>query len=297
MKGFLARLAGEPLAQFAAIGLVLFAIDLATREEAVNPRQIVVDEKVHRELARLFEEGRGRLPTGEEMDELVDRWVVNETLFREAQELRLAEGDEMMRERLQQRMRLMMYSGIEVETPPEDELRAWFEERIDRYTQPPTLSFRLIGLDGAEAEARALAERLNGGALEAEAKPREAVALTFGNRARPQLVDLFGAPFIAEIEAGEEGLWRAIDSPRGWQVVRFLGEKPGTRPSFESARKEIVAEWKARAVQREARAALDALLESYPVVRAPYDPALIGDGTEDPTRAAEAPGGGTEAVR
>ncbi len=268
----------EPLLQFSLIGAVLFAISVATREDVEDPRHIRVDAEVHQRLAEIFETERQRLPTSAEMDELVDRFVVNETLYREARSLQLDHGDEMIRERLMQRIRLMMYSGIVVENPPREDVRAWFEERLEFYTKPETLSFRVIGLDGSEDEARDAAEQAN--AIEAvgeRLQPGTFHVVNLQRRPRGQLVQLFGEEFITSIEVLPRNVWTPVDSPRGWQVVQFQDATEEEVPEFDEIFGQVLGDWRNHQIQSEARASLDALSSSYTVERLPYTADVVSD--------------------
>ena len=268
----------EPLLQFTLIGAVVFAISVATRPDVEDPRHIRVDAEVHQRLADIFETERQRLPTSSEMDELVDRFIVNETLYREARSLQLDHGDEMIRERLMQRIRLMMYSGIVVENPPREELRAWYEERLDFYTKPGMLSFRVIGLDAPEEEARAAAEQAN--ATEAAGdrlKPGTFHIVNLQRRPRGQLVQLFGEAFIADIETLPRDVWTPVDSPRGWQVVQFQDATEADVQDFDDIFGQVLGDWRNHQIQSEARASLEALSASYTVERRPYTADVVSD--------------------
>lgn len=270
----------EPLLQFTLIGAVIFAISVATRTEVEDPRHIRVDAEVHQRLANIFETERQRLPTSSEMDEMVDRFVVNETLYREARSLQLDHGDEMIRERLMQRIRLMMYSGIVVENPPREELRAWYEERQDYYTNPATLSLRVIGLDAPKDEAQAAAEHANATEAAGERlKPGTFHVVNLQRRPRGQLVQLFGEAFIADIEALPRDVWTPVDSPRGWQVVQFQDSTESNVPDFDDVFGEVLGDWRNYQIQSEARASLQALSASYTVERLPYTAEVVSDPT------------------
>ena len=272
----LKRLIREPLLHFAAIGAVLFAADLATREEAEDPRLIKIDEPLQRELAELFQTTRGSLPTETEMDQMVEQHIKNEVLYREARSLQLDHGDDMIRERLAQRLRQMMYSGITVDDPTEDDLRAWFDARAERYETPATVSFRVIGVDGDEALATEVADAAAARAAGGEVvKPTDYHMLTFNKRPRPQLVDLFGEKFIAAIEASPMGEWSPVESPRGWQAVELIATTASSAPTFEQARDGVLTDWRQFELQREARTALESLMTSYPVRRVPYSAELL----------------------
>lgn len=272
----------EPLFHFIVIGAVLYAASVSLAPDTADPNLIRVDAKTHQELAALFEAERNRLPTRDEMDKLVETFIRNEVLFREARALQLDHGDAMMRERLAQRMRLMMYSGIQVETPDDATLIAWRDEHIDRFTTPATVDFDVIGLDADEAEAKRVAALAK--AAGPDFRPRAAgvrgVLRRLGPRPRDQLVALFGETFVAAVEASPEGAWTAIASPRGWQVTRLIGLTQAVAPPFEAVRDEVWGDWRATQHQKQAIAALEALMRDYPVAYEPYGADVIsGEGS------------------
>lgn len=284
MRQILGKAVSEPLVHFLGIGLVLFVLSLIFRPEVEDPRLIRIDAGVQQHLATLFRNDRERLPSAEEMDELVEVFIRNETLYREARALKLDDGDEMMRERLAQRMRLMLYSGISVDDPTEDQLRAWFEDRIDQFGTPALLTVEIIGLDGEKAEAQEIAATAL--AREAAGDPMrspEVTLVAFKRRPLNQLERLFGTDFMDSIQALDLGVWTAVESPRGWQVARLVEMTDPVPPSFEQVAEDIRGRWREERKQTEARAALAALMETYPVERPPYVDGVLADPSDTGT--------------
>lgn len=265
------RLLAEPLTHFALIGLALFLLDWATSEPPADPKLIRVDAEVHRELADIFADTNQRLPTPAEMDRLVQRFLVTETLYREARALQLDHGDRMMRDRLISRMQTMLYSGVTVSDPDDETLRAWVDERANRYGRPEKVSFQLIGLDGDEAAAQRLADDANARAAAGDApNPGGADLVLMNDRPLKGIRQLFGDRVTDAILAAEPGVWTPLDTPRGWQVVRFDGLAPPVAPDFERVAARARADWKADRAKRDAYDALNALMDTYTVERDPY---------------------------
>lgn len=281
MKSRLKNLLAEPLLHFLAIGAVLYGLSAVLAPEARNPNTIAVGDAEYRHMAELFQKERERLPTRAEMDRMVDLYVKSETLAREATALGLDDGDEMIRERLAQRMRFMMYSSIEVPVPSDDDLKAWLEKDPDRYTTRPTLSIQIIGLDASQEDAAAMAEKAR--KRDAEGNPitsTEVYLVTFKNRARNQLERLFGKDFIAAIEKLPEGEWQPLNSPRGWQAAKLIGSTPAKSRSFEDVVFQARQDWQEEERQARARAALADLQRRYPVERGPDEPYILPEGTD-----------------
>lgn len=273
LSRFALWLRDEPLVHFLAIGLALFALASLTAEDGPDPRRIVVDDAAYREIVGVFAETEGRAPDEAEIEPFVDRWIMNETLYREARALRLDEGDEMVRERIMQKLRVLMMGSLSVETPSNEVLRAWYEENRARYRQPDVLTLQIARIDGDEEQAAAAAARLNAVRRgEARLQPGEIVVVPLTDRPRPALEQVLGPKFVAAVEAGPRGEWAAVQSPNGWQAALFEAIEPGGDLPFEGAEQAVAADWREAEVQRRARAAMEALMASYRVDVAPYDP-------------------------
>ncbi|MBX2856776.1 MAG: peptidyl-prolyl cis-trans isomerase [Rhodobacteraceae bacterium] len=277
------RLFTEPLTHFLLIGLALFAADIATRAPENDPRLIHINGALHSELSAFFEEAKGRKPSAQEMQELIDRHILNETLYREARALRLEDGDEMIRQRLMQRMRLVIYGSVAVKAPEEDDLKLWFQQRAERYLEPAEISFRVIALDGSEEEALAQAEVANKRKAEgASTKPAGLQPINLINRPREHIVGLFGEDFVRAIEQAEPEVWTPIPSPNGWQVVELNETLPAFTPSFEQARDRVLADWQQWKTQKDARGAIDAIIASYALRQDPINPELLEPSPQAP---------------
>lgn len=284
----LRRALAEPLVQFALIGLVIFAVDRATTAPEIDPRTIVIDETVQRELVGLYQTRHGVLPTHDKLEELIEVYTMNEALYREARELRLDEGDEMMRERMMTRLRMMLLSGTAPPPPDDETLRAWFDERQDDYRVPALVSMAVVGLDATEAEAMAVAEALN--ADEAAARRRFPNFLVLTERPLDQLEHIMGEPFVRAVTAQPAGTWQPVATPEGWQAARFDALVEGRAADFEEIVDGVRKDWEVFMIRRAAHEALDTVRARYPVERRPLVDGLVaGEETE-------VSGGGDEAA-
>ena len=95
----------EPLLHFVLLGGLLFAgYGLARREPRSDPERIVVSPGQIEHMVASFVRMRQRPPTPEEVKGLVDQYVREEVLSREAMKLGLDRNDVIIRRRLQQKM-------------------------------------------------------------------------------------------------------------------------------------------------------------------------------------------------
>lgn len=260
----------EPLLHFLAIGLLIFALDRFARSGDDDPRLIVIDDAVRAELVALFAEGRGRKPTDKEYEFLVERWLYDEVMYREALALGLDKGDVMFRSRLELKLRAMLINSVQVDPPTEEDLRRWFEANRARYTTPPRFDLVQFPVDGDDPErtASALAATL-GGSKDDSAIPveYEGALRHYKGRSRDNIAAVFGDDFAALLLQGDTERWRALRSEGGWHVAQVRGERPQVAPDFEALKPRIRAEWTKYHNRRLAGEAFEEIRRSYEIRR------------------------------
>lgn len=255
----------EPLLHFLLIGAVIFVVDGATRSKADNAHVIVVDDKVRTELSEQFKVGQGRQPTEDELRVLIDRWVYDEVMYREAVALGLDKGDEMFRSRLELKMRAMLIDNVIVNPASDEDLRQWLEANRQRYTAPRRFDFVQFQIEGPEAQAQARAEAV-ASQIKGEAVPPqydEAVRI-YRDRSQENIASVFGEAFAAGL-LGAQDKWVAVHSTTGWHVARLLDDKPPVEPDFDAIKPQLEADWRKFQENRLAREAFHDIRERYDV--------------------------------
>jgi peptidyl-prolyl cis-trans isomerase C len=141
----------EPLVHFLVVGLLVFAVyEVVRRDQAIDPGVIQVDaEQIlfyvqhryrlpGREAAREWLQGR----SSEAVQSIVDEYVLEEALFREAKALNLDRDDYSGRRRLIGQLeylnRAFIGAGIVLDEP---QLRAYYDANKERYTVPAAITF------------------------------------------------------------------------------------------------------------------------------------------------------------
>ena len=141
----IARWLREPLLQFLVIGLLLFVGSLVLNRNS-DPRErpgrieLTADDLRQIRTAWL---AQGRPPlTPEQLQSLVEARVHEEILYREALALGLDKDDTIVKRRMAQKMEFLFEDVAALREPTTDELRAWFAENAERFTQLARASFR-----------------------------------------------------------------------------------------------------------------------------------------------------------
>ncbi|APR82440.1 Hypothetical protein A7982_07789 [Minicystis rosea] len=242
--GPLRRYLREPLVHFAVIGGALFALHAAV---APPPRDaaIVVSADF---IAGLREEHRartGQWPTAEEERALVDRFIDEEVLYREAVSLGLDRGDPIVRRRLAQKMVFVAEDGAAAREPSDADLQAYLVQHQGRYREPARLSFRHVFLsrdrraDAAAEATRILPELAAGAAPEGKGDPF-LQGTSFGQRTSAEVEAVFGHAFAEALFAAPNDAWSGpLTSSFGVHLVRAGERTEGAIPPLAKIRARV----------------------------------------------------------
>jgi peptidyl-prolyl cis-trans isomerase C len=168
MRSRLRALLSEPLLQFALLGLALFAVNRlwGGRDIAADMR-IVVDAPLVTHQSQLYAVQFGAAPDALTLESLLQRYTREEALYREGMRLHLDAGDEVIRQRVVQKMETLLADAEIIPEPTAAQLQEFHAQNAARYTAAGEASFRQIyfAVEGgrtalAESRARAALSRL-----------------------------------------------------------------------------------------------------------------------------------------
>src|SRR3954453_12021205 len=122
------KLIREPLFHFLLLGAVIFFIAGRSRSITVLPREkIVVTQSQIESIVVGFSRTWMRPPTREEMQGLVDDYVREEVLYREARAMGLDQDDVIVRRRMRQKFEFLADDLATRGIPTDQELEAYFQ--------------------------------------------------------------------------------------------------------------------------------------------------------------------------
>jgi len=236
------------------------------------------------DYARLVEgvESDRREPASPELRRRVlDRMIEEELLVQRAVELGLIESDRRVRADLTQAMIQSIVVETEDEKPEESELRKFYAEEADFFTQPGRVRaaqafFRVRSpAEDASAAARAAEahRRLTAG------EPFEQVRAELGDEEVSPLPDALLPPaklreyvgptaLRAVMELAPGAISAPVRSGTGYHVFRLVEREEPRVPPFEEVAESVRAEWVRRAGDRALRNYLDDLRKNARVLSA-----------------------------
>lgn len=247
----------EPLLHFLVLAGMLFVVwsirnPEATPTEPPKPTIVVSEARID-SLIDIFAKVRQRPPTGQELRGLIDDYLQEEILYREALAMRLDEDDAIVRRRLRQKMELFIEDITSAAQPSEKQLEEFLQANADQFRVDRKIAFRQVYLDPEkhsgtfEQDVAELKSK-----LKAESDPHEygdsfLLPSVFELSPLSQFTQMFGEEFGAQVFALNTGQWQGpVPSSYGAHLVFVVEKKEGRLPPLEEIRSMVELEWFAR---------------------------------------------------
>ncbi len=246
----------EPLVHFLLLGAAIYAAAALARPaaEANRSDRITVTAGQIRWLGTSWQKKWNRPPTQEELSGLVEELVRETVLYREALAMGLDQDDTIIRRRLVQKLEFLSQDLVATVPPTEQELRAWFAERGERYRAPALTTFTHVFVDPdrrgdrtlADAEAIAARLRALGPPAENTASLGDPFLLQayYPERSEREIAKLFGSEFAREVSRLEPGAWHGpLLSGYGPHLVWVEAHSPSVPAEFAAVRERVRRDW------------------------------------------------------
>ncbi len=240
----------EPLIQFLLVGAALFgAYALVNRSAEPRPDCIVVSAGQIEHLAAVFGRFQQRPPTPEELASLVDDFVREEMLSREAVALGLDQDDSVIRRRLRQKLEFVASDLGLAEEPSEREMQAWLSSHSDAYTLQARFTFLHVFLDPtvrgerlAGEAAAMIADLTRSGPLADASSMGDPflLPLRFADEPLSAIATTFGSDFAQHLIAMKVGEWSGpVPSGLGSHLVLVTERTEATMPALDEVREAV----------------------------------------------------------
>lgn len=243
----------EPLVHFLLAGVVLFSLSALFGQSfgvGDNSNRIEVTADRIQQLHETWTRQRGAPPTQRELDSLIEDFIREEVLYREAIASGLDQGDTIVRRRLAQKVEFLAQSVASTVEPSDAELQAYFDANAERYRIPDQVSFSHVYFSGSNrgagaetAARRALARLASGEVAGAEATQlgdRFMLQYEYPPQSRDQIRDLFGPRFAGRLFELPVDEWSGpVLSSYGMHVVRIRQRVPPRLPVLSEVRNQI----------------------------------------------------------
>jgi hypothetical protein len=245
----------EPLLHFLLLGGALFLVFQQISDETFTAKdqleEIVVTEGRIQSLQLGFEKVWQRPPTQGELDGLVENFVREEVLYREALAMGLDRDDPIVRRRLQQKIEFLSEDLAGLEQPDDATLQTFLNANSEAYRQPSRFSFRQIYINASQRGQRAESDAIE---LLAKLRTQKVETVVAGDSLmlKHQFIDeterdierTLGRQFLTALRETPVGGWQGpIVSGFGLHLVKISERFDGEIPDLDSVRDAVFRDW------------------------------------------------------
>ena len=272
----MSNLLREPLLHFVLLGGLLFAgYSLVNPEPGADPQRIAVSSGQIEHMITTFARTWQRQPTVEEVTGLIDEYVCEEVLSREAIKLGLDQNDVIIRRRLQQKMEFIAADLAALAEPTEAALAEYLAKHADAFRQEQQLTFRHVYLnpekhgEQLDVVAAKLLADLGARGMQADIYALGDPTLlepAFRDEPQRRVEANFGGGFAAELGTLPEGKWSGpVFSDFGAHLVFVEQRMEGRVPALDEVRAQVRRDWENSRRQEANRKFLEDALKQYEV--------------------------------
>lgn len=241
----LKRFVRDPIFHFMVLGILMFGIYNLYNSNAAT-RTVNIDSATISQMKWRWQKQWGRDPNQSELTGLVNAYVREEILAREAVKLRLDQDDPIIRRRLAQKMEFVLSDALTSEAIDPLELRSFYTANEDLFASTSLFDFSHIYLStdkhkDAKTLAQSLFDRVQGKDLTTTDVKGFSDYFADGyslNGKSPSQVDrVFGDGFSKRISVMPVGQWSGpVRSGLGWHLLYPRAYSEPTVPEFEDVR-------------------------------------------------------------
>ena len=246
------KLFKEPLVHFILIGIALFVayalINGTNQEVEAGDRQIVVGTGKIEQLANIFAKTWQRPPTREELQSLIDDFVLEEIYYRKALEMRLDQDDTVVRRRMRQKVEFLTDDTAALIEPTEKDLNEYLRAHEQDFREPSNYSFQQIYFnpdqhgDDPDVYVQQQLSLLRAGS--SDIGDASLLPERFDDTTANQVDATFGLGFSKQLDGLPLKEWAGpLRSGIGLHLIRIEARVEGQIPSLEQIRPTVEREW------------------------------------------------------
>ena len=273
------KLLREPLVHFLLIGAAIYLLYGVFAEPVLEEtdKTIVVSTGEVEWMQTSWQKRWNRPPTAAEFDGLMQQYIRETVLFREALTMGLNKHDQVIRRRLAQKLEFLAKDLVALTPPGEEDLHTYFEEHKERYQQPALYTFTQVFIDPDKRGDATLddAQKIKTELVARGDDIGDAGALGdsfmlqnyYPQKDLTEIQKQFGSGFTESLIALSPGQWHGpVLSGYGVHLVYVQAVTEPPPPKFAEVRERVEQEWKSDKGEELNEQFYESLREQYSVV-------------------------------
>ena len=247
----------EPLVHFTCIGMVIYSLYgwFAEPVAEESEKTIVVTAGEIEWMHASWQKRWNRPPTDSEFDGLVQQYIRETVLYREALTMGLNQHDQIIRRRLAQKLEFLAGDLVALTPPTDVELQEYFAEHQDNYRAPTLYTFTQVFFDpdkrgdatledAQQAKAMLIAQ---GDAIEDPGALGDGLMLQnyYPQKDRAEIQRQLGNAFTEILVTLASGQWHGpVLSGFGAHLVYVNSVDESPLPVFAEVRERVNEDWR-----------------------------------------------------
>lgn len=274
------KLLREPLFHFLIIGAAIYLLYGLFAEpalETTDDKTIVVSAGEIEWMRQSWQKRWNRPPTEQELDGLIQQYIRETILYREALTMGLNQHDPVIRRRLAQKLEFLAKDLAALTPPTDEELLAYFNQHRERYQQPARYSFSQVYFNPDKRGDKVLedANRTKATLLQVQADTTQLGTLGDSSLLPLHYTDVtgfevrkqFGSDFSETLSKLSTGRWHGpIQSGYGLHLVYLSDIRQPAPPVFTEVRQRVAEDWKAEKSKKVSEKFYAKLRDRYTII-------------------------------
>tara|TARA_X000000368_G_C23054070_1_gene722976 strand:- start:1511 stop:2314 length:804 start_codon:yes stop_codon:yes gene_type:complete len=219
---------------FLILGFLIYFIDIFINEDE-NSKDIFISDQEINSLTNAWESQVGRPPNDDEIISIINDYVQEEILYREALNIGLDRDDRIIKRRLAQKITFLKQETF-LEKPPLDEILNFYESNKDMYYINPTYSFTHYFFsieNNSETRANVFYKELNNNKILSKSDPF-LLGKNFAYKSSNEIDRDFGMNFSENFNNLQLNIWHMpMKSSFGYHIVKIVDKKDGYLPKID----------------------------------------------------------------
>ena len=250
------KLLREPLLHFMFIGAVIYLLYglFAESLPEADDKTIVVTAGEIEWMQTSWQKRWNRPPTAQEFDGLIQQYIKETVLYREALTMGLNKHDQVIRRRLAQKLEFLAKDLVALTPPTDEELQTYFDTHQDRYQEPALYTFTQVFIDPDkrgdttldDAEVIKATLIAQGDSIEDPGALGDDFMLQnyYPEKDAVEIQKLFGSGFAESLLELSPGQWHGpVLSGYGVHLVYVSNITEPPPPDFAEERERVVQDW------------------------------------------------------
>ncbi|MBC3764805.1 peptidyl-prolyl cis-trans isomerase [Neptunicella marina] len=233
----------DPLLHFVILGAALFALNQLSGEEEQD-NLIEVNANTVAQLINNWHQTHDETPNNKQLQQLIDDYIKQQVLYREAIAQGLDQNDPVITERLVQKLSDQIEGFTPATEPSEQQLKDFYQQHTELFKTDAQISFQQAFInpakhDDIQATAQSWLSQLRADDQLVLGDQR-GFKNAFRDLTYARAVSLFGDAFATQLFNLTGDSWQGpVQSQNGLHLVRIVNKTDSLLPAFEQIRDAV----------------------------------------------------------